>query len=290
MREDSDFILFCVGDDWQSIYRFTGCDISYIINFEKYWGLSMISKIETTYRFNQNLIQISSNFIMENPAQIKKNIIAVNKSEELAFEVTMSANSQYGSDQLTKTLSVLPKGSRVYLLGRYNTDIEFLKNIKDIIIKRDYRNKTYSIFLKRRDDLEIKFMTIHKSKGLQADYVFILNNMNKVKGFPSKIIEPPIFSLLLEDFDKYLYSEERRLFYVALTRAKTKVWLITSKDDISEFANETIKFASGLSVNICPKCGGSLLKREGPYGKFWGCSNYSSAGCKYIKQISQNPR
>ena len=83
LRKSRDYELFCVGDDWQSIYRFAGSDIGFIFNFSKYWGATEISKIETTYRFSQKLIEISGGFIMQNPVQIKKSIRG--KSEDFGF-------------------------------------------------------------------------------------------------------------------------------------------------------------------------------------------------------------
>ena len=135
----------------------------------------------------------------------------------------------------------------------------------------------------------MSFMTAHKSKGLQADFVFIINNKKSRMGFPSKVQDAPILSLLLDDFETYPYSEERRLFYVALTRAKKKAYLLTINGKESEFAIELKeKYQKELKREqySCPLCGGQLQKKKGPYGEFFGCSNYHKSGCSYIRKMS----
>lgn len=139
-----------------------------------------------------------------------------------------------------------------------------------------------------RMDMKIRFLTVHKSKGLQADYVFILNNKRSRMGFPSKIQDAPILDMLLENCDQYPYAEERRLFYVALTRAKIKVFIVTVEGQESEFALELkTKYKQELKKERfeCPLCGGQLYKRKGQYGEFWGCSNYRTTGCKYTRKF-----
>ena len=107
-------------------------------------------------------------------------------------------------------------------------------------------------------------------------------------GFPSKIQDAAILNLLLDNCDSYPYAEERRLFYVALTRARKKVFLVTIKNQESNFAIE-IKSRYGEDMKQeqfeCPFCGGRLLKKSGPYGEFFGCSNYKTTGCKYKRKI-----
>lgn len=66
--------LYCVGDDWQSIYRFSGSDMALFNQFPEYFGATEINKIETTYRFGEPLVSLSSNFIQRNKAQIQKSI------------------------------------------------------------------------------------------------------------------------------------------------------------------------------------------------------------------------
>ncbi len=288
MRKSNDYDLFCVGDDWQSIYRFAGSDIGYILNFEKYWGSTEISKIETTYRFTQKLIEISGNFIMQNPVQIKKSIKGKNDSVGFALGEISGYTDKYSIEFMANKLEDLPRDSSVFFIGRYSFDAKLLSDSG--LFECQYNNVSGFVEVKyrKRADLKMNFITAHKSKGLQADYIFIINNKKSRMGFPSKIQDAAILNLLLDNCDQYPYAEERRLFYVALTRAKKKAFLITVSNQESEFAME-LKERYGDELKReqweCPLCGGKLLKKSGPYGEFFGCSNYSSTGCKYKRKI-----
>jgi DNA helicase-4 len=287
MREQSDFKLFCVGDDWQSIYRFAGSDIGFLLNYEKYWGSSEISKIETTYRFSKSLIEISGKFIMQNPMQIKKALLSSNTNEEFSIGEISGYTEKNAIDFMARKLPDLPVSSSVFFIGRYSLDVKLLETCP--LFQSQYNNITGVVdasFVKRKD-LKITFITAHKSKGLQADYVFLLNNKRNGMGFPSKIQDAPILNLLLDGCDRFPFAEERRLFYVAITRAKQKAWLITQNGNESEFVQE-IKREYGHELQkekfTCPLCGGHLIRRKGPYGEFWGCTN-SQTGCQYKRKL-----
>lgn len=290
MRKQKEYNLFCVGDDWQSIYRFSGSDIDLITNFEKYWGYTYISYIERTYRFTSMLSILSGNFVMKNPKQYKKQINA-KTSNDFALKFINGYTENKCIDFLEEHLKKLDKNSIIYFLGRYSFDINILKkNCNFSMYYNPHENITEIIYNKRRD-LKIKFMTIHKSKGLQADYVVILNNKNYGMGFPSKINDLPLIKLLLASgLDDYPFSEERRLFYVALTRSKKQTILLTIENNKSIFIYELekdydylIKTDTNIKSNIykCPKCGKRLVQKSGKYGIFIGCSNYPN--CKYTK-------
>lgn len=298
LRTSKDYDLFCVGDDWQSIYRFAGSDISYILDFEKYWGAAAISKIETTYRFTPSLIEISGTFIKQNPDQLKKNIRGKSSDLRFSMEEINGYNESCAMQFMAERIEQLPQNSSVYFIGRYKFDVEMIKGCSLFECQYDNINGFINIIYKSRKDLNMHFLTAHAAKGLQADYIFIINNKNAKMGFPSKIQDDAILELLLEHRESYPFAEERRLFYVALTRAKTKVYLITVKDEESVFAlemkkrygdalREKARQRSGGKQNQprCPKCGGRLYIKKGPYGEFWGCENYKKIGCKYTEKI-----
>ncbi|MDY6388273.1 MAG: UvrD-helicase domain-containing protein [Fibrobacter sp.] len=279
LRESSDYKLFCVGDDWQSIYRFAGSDVSYILNFEKYWGPTELGKIETTYRFPKRLIDASGRFVMENPAQIKKQLKTPSKDNSYAL----------GTGLWGWRLMELPLNSSVYFLGRYNDDERMMRIfLKELV---PTRNKGEYIYPARKD-LSIRFLTVHASKGLQADYVFILNNKNGRKGFPSKIEDAPVMKLFMDNPEEFPYAEERRLYYVAMTRAKKKVVFVppmrgdTDSCFLKEIKN---RYKEDLIAEgwACPICGGQLEKKKGPYGMFLGCRNYQKEDvwCEFTRSL-----
>ncbi len=288
LRASKDYDLFCVGDDWQSIYRFAGSDISYILNFERYWGPATISRIETTYRFTPSLIQISGAFIMQNPFQLKKQIRGISDDKRFSLGEINGFNEQYAVGFMAERIDDLPKGSTVFFIGRYSFDVDILK--ESGIFACQYNNVTgfVDVSYRNRPDLKMCFMTAHKSKGLQADYVFIINNKSSRMGFPSKIQDDPILELLLERSEDYPYAEERRLYYVALTRAKVKAYMLTIKGKESIFAKELHSaYERELAQERfeCPLCGGRLIKHSGQYGEFFGCENYRVSGCRYTRNI-----
>ena len=289
LRDSKEYTLFCVGDDWQSIYRFAGSDIGFILDFSKYWGQTTLRKIETTYRFPQSLIDISSEFIMQNPNQVRKGIIGNAPYIGFPLGVISGFTETNLASFLSSRLKELPANSTVFLLGRYNFDIDFIKQNPSFSCSWNKESGNVEIAFKYSNNLHIEFMTAHRSKGLQADYVIIINNKNSGMGFPSKIQNPVILEYLLENSDHYPYSEERRLFYVALTRAKKKVILLTLKNRESIFAEELEeKYGDQIKREAftCPLCGGYLRKIEGPYGTFYGCVNYNETGCGFKRKAS----
>lgn len=290
MRKSNDFDLFCVGDDWQSIYRFAGSDIGFILNFEKYWGPTETSKIETTYRFSQNLIGITGCFVMKNPSQIKKSIVGKEYSVGFPLGEISGYTEKYAVEFMLNRLDDLPQNSSVYFIGRYSFDAKILQDCKPLSVQYNNTTKLLDVKYSRRHDLKMNFITAHKSKGLQADYVFIINNKKSRMGFPSKVQDNAVLDLLLEGNDNYLFAEERRLFYVAMTRARKKVFLLTVNGKESDFVNELkAVFSDEMKAEpfTCPLCGGKLVKRSGQYGEFWGCSNYSTTKCTYKRKCKQ---
>lgn len=243
LRNQKFYKLFCVGDDWQSIYRFSGSDISLITNYEKYVGSSYITRIENTYRFSSFIADISSKFIMKNPNQIKKKVNS-KLNYKNAIKIIEKNNYKECLNELEKELLKLENYSTIYLLGRYKSDLEILKNNKNFYQEYNYKDKRLDIVYSKRIDLNIKFLTIHSSKGLQSDYVIILNNKSSGMSFPSKITDLSLINLLLDNSDDYPYSEERRLFYVALTRCKKKVFLLVNSNNKSVFIKEIEKYIS----------------------------------------------
>ena len=221
--------LIAVGDDFQSIYRFSGCNVDLFINFQKYFGSFKISYIENTYRNSQELIDIAGSFVMKNPNQIKKKLYS---SKHIDFPIEIYYYDDL-STELLKIINTLSTGESKLILGRNNKDINLLEN-NSIRLEKDY------IYVKTIKE-KIPYLTVHKSKGLEYDYIFIINMIDSINGFPSKIEESNILKMVLPKEEEYPYAEERRLFYVALTRAKEKVFIFAPKKNPSIFIKEIEK-------------------------------------------------
>ena len=264
LRETHCFKLFCVGDDWQTIYQFAGSEISLILNFEKCWGETQIFKIERTYRFPEKLAELSGSFIMQNSAQLVKQIRG-NKLDEPDQIVEINGPSERTDlNALYYFLLNLPEHAKIFLIGRYNFDIRKISHCEYLTVEA-YEDK-FLITMRERPDIQFDFLSAHKSKGLQADYVFIINCRDATLGFPSRVEEDKLAGLVRElaihnlsqdknpkkksrffsDFllerrlndSDFAFSEERRLFYVAMTRARKKVLFLTVKDKESPFILE----------------------------------------------------
>ena len=288
LRKSNPYHLFCVGDDWQSIYCFSGSDIDYTTNFSKYWGFSQTSRIETTYRFNSSLINISGSFIMENPNQKRKILKSKLYGNDFALGIINGYTDSLIIDRLTERLNYLPKNSSIYFLGRYRHDVHIFENNPIFKFNYDDVSGVVKVIYLMRRDLDIRYLTAHSSKGLQADYVFILNNADSIMGFPSRIEDSSLVELLLEGSDDFPFAEERRLFYVALTRAKVKAYLLVRDGKESVFVQELLnKYNDELKRELftCPLCGGRLRKIEGKNGPFLGCTNYKDLGCRYTRNL-----
>ena len=222
--------LYCVGDDWQSIYRFSGSDMALFNQFSDYFGQTEINKIETTYRFGEPLVSLSSQFIQRNEAQIKKNIHPFNPQVKTELQFCDYERRDY-CNVIGQLVASIPLDKSVFLLGRYSFDDYYLsfmyKSVKE-------GNRFFYI----SGDRKIEFLTVHKSKGLEADYVIILQCNKDTYGFPSLVSDDPVLNYVLTKSDQYPYGEERRLFYVAITRAKVKTYILYDKRFPSVFVDE----------------------------------------------------
>ena len=237
LLESSQANLFAVGDDWQAIYGFSGSRVDFTLNFRRFWGDFSLHRISKTYRFGPTLARLSSGFIMQDHTQIRKQIQSP-KEDALEPVVEISGDSErLDLEVLTHYFESLPRDSSILLLGRFQIDRLRLLHCTQFKLTSD------SIEFQTRPYLKISFLTVHQSKGLEADYVIILNNREAKLGFPAHVKDPPLKTELIKiaeelRLDQVSVNEERRLFYVALTRAKKQVILLTVDGKESSFIKE----------------------------------------------------
>lgn len=279
--------LFAVGDDWQSINRFAGSDLTVMTDFEAKFGVAVTLKLETTFRCPQSLCEISSNFVQKNPMQIRKKVRSAKPdiSEPVRIiQVDDEAKIQTAVTKCVKGIaeeaSRLGKHVSIFVLGRYNKDKMYMP--------LDYDESR----------IVVEFITAHSSKGLEADHIILPRVTSETLGFPSRIADDPVLQLAMPSGDSFENAEERRLFYVALTRARSSVTLITLAHQKSPFIAELVRDhkleVSNLdgqvtSNEVCPDCkDGFLVQRKGKYGPFYGCSRFP--GCRYTRKIAREPR
>ena len=225
LHENSKIIV--VGDDWQSIYHFSGCNLNLFLNFSSFFPDVNTIKLINTYRNSQELIQIASCFIQKNKQQIKKNLVSLKHNKNPIILVPYDNPSHKLNNVLNNILS---KSKDILILIRNNNDInDYLSD--DLYIENNF------IIYK---NIKIKYMTVHKSKGLEAEYTIILNCNDDYLGFPNKIENNKIINKLFPN-EKMPFAEERRLFYVALTRCKETTYILYNKNNPSKFIKELKK-------------------------------------------------
>lgn len=291
--------IIAVGDDWQSIFRFSGAKLELFTKFEEIMGYANILKITNTYRNSQELIDIAGSFVMANDNQIKKSLKShksiknpivlmsyddSNKRDanESAF-LRMAKTIEKSLDEIVKVNGDM--GS-VLFIGRYGFEEYLLSRLNKLFEVNNYKIKSL-----KYPNLKITYLTAHSSKGLGYDNVIIINGKDAVLGFPSKIVDDPVMKLVIKDDDTYEFAEERRLFYVALTRTKNRVFIITPKYRPSKFIlelkdkykdvllqGEELEPTTKINNLIkCPICGYPMQKRANSNFKvarrIWICSN-----------------
>lgn len=295
----SDAKIIAVGDDWQSIFKFSGAKIELFTKFEELMGYANILKITKTYRNSQELIDIAGGFVMSNVDQIRKELKSSKSIEDPV--ILMSYKDLNDKDDIDKpidrmcqaiekSLDLIVNNSgnngSVLLIGRYG--FEGMQLAMQSKYFTSYRGNIKSV---KYPNLKLTYLTAHSSKGLGYDNVIIINGKDAILGFPSKIVDDPVMKLVIKDNEKIEYAEERRLFYIALTRTKNRVFIITPINKPSKFILEIKdKFKNIIlegkelnpidSINNlikCPYCGYPLQKRENVNFRFaqkiWICSN-----------------
>ena len=271
-NQHADARIFAVGDDWQSIFRFAGSDIHLMRhfgrefggNFDGEAGVHRTVDLGRTFRSVDQIAFAARTFVLRNPAQIQKKIVPAGTATEPAIKIVPVSKNEEGRT-LSEVLAGLPaqgaKPVTVLLLGRYRFLEPDLQDLR-----------------RRFPSLGINFKTIHASKGLEADHVILLNADSGRTGFPSEIVDDPLLSLVSPEEEAFQNAEERRVMYVAMTRARHTLTIMTSNARPSAFVTELKKDpAYGIVADpiatmedhICGECGGRLLGVTGQDGRVW---------------------
>ncbi|HEY3590985.1 MAG TPA: DNA helicase IV [Buttiauxella sp.] len=221
-RQNSHTSLYAVGDDWQAIYRFSGADMALTTAFAHHFGEGDRCALDITYRFNDRIGEIANGFIQQNPNQLAKPLNSLTKGDKKS--VTLLADDRLET-LLDKLSGYAKPEQRILVLARYH-------HLRPAILEKAAT---------RWPKLSIDFMTIHASKGQQADYVIVLGLQAGKDGFPAPARESVMEQALLPQPENYLDAEERRLLYVAMTRARHRVWLLFNKKEPSDFVDVLIR-------------------------------------------------
>jgi len=295
LRQQNPFAkVFAVGDDWQSIYRFAGSDISIFSRFQENFGTSWQGRLEQTYRCNQLIADVAAKFVQRNPAQLKKSVRstrpAISKSIRVVPVKPVRGKVDYGPAcrQVLERLDGFLGG----IAGQWRTDAK--PKLKALVLWRYNYLDPFEGRIPKFEHLEVEAFSFHRAKGLEADYTILIDVSEGDYGVPSRIEDDELLHLVIPEPETFPYAEERRLFYVALTRASRGVFLLTNADqqsryidELADIAGNEIRFEGidGQALPPCPKCsaGYMVVRRSKKRASFMGCSRYPE--CKHTSSL-----
>lgn len=292
--------IIAVGDDWQSIYAFAGSKITLFTKFKEEMGYADYLTIDYTYRNSQEVIDVAGHFVQKNESQLKKQLKSdkhinkpfvfyeyndqFKKDEKRGIKGVTIEKTQKLEDVIGKIVQVEGENAEILLLVRYNFEIKNIERYTNLF----YSNSSGEFKSQKYPKVALTILTVHKSKGLGFDNVIILNGSDEYFGFPSQIEIDPLLSLVIYDDKSYSYAEERRLFYVALTRTKNRVFILYPKSKPSTFIREMVDEYEDITLHgeirskitnklktKCPVCGYPLqFKNNKAYDlKLYMCTN-----------------
>lgn len=276
LRSRPDATLFCVGDDWQSIYRLTGSDITLTSRFHDQFAPAHVVALDRTFRFNNNICDFTSTFIMKNPAQLKKTIHAVVTTDAPAITLVQhehEANATAIEHCLEDIQRRAMAGALIDFIGRYHHTCP--AHLHE--------------YTRRFPGVTCRYDTAHSSKGQEADFVIVLDVNEGRWGWPSQIEDDPLLQLVFPDEEPYPCAEERRLFYIAVTRARHHSYILSDISAPSVFVQEILAghhtdyafhhlVTEGgqreqAAVVRCSRCDGWFERKSSSSGEFYGCRN-----------------
>ncbi|MEG2322013.1 MAG: UvrD-helicase domain-containing protein [Bacilli bacterium] len=300
-----------VGDDWQAVFAFAGSDVTLFTKFKDLMGYATELQITHTYRNSQELIDVAGKFVMQNNKQIKKQLVSPKHLEKPVMIITYDDTNNKTKNKLDMLNNCLKDiylkyGSKqkILFIGRFNFEKYYL--LESQYFSQLEQDKLVS---KNYPTFEITFLSAHSSKGLGYDQVIILNGSDGTYGFPSQIKDDPIMKIVNKEDNSILFSEERRLFYVALTRTKNKVYILTPVNcpslfliELKNYSNVTVYNKTGLKFSLkeqlCPICHLPLIRKYGSFKirNLYVCSNekelcsFKTNDLKYKLNIRKCPK
>ena len=264
--------LFAVGDDWQAIFRFAGADLAVMREFHQRFGEGARTDLETTFRCSDGLSAVATRFVLANPDQIGKNVRTIRRVDGPGVWIG------FGGDESDPLLDEA--------LGRISADAVSVGGMATVLLLGRYRHLKPEMrrLARKHPNLDLSYRTVHAAKGLEADYVVVVGLCAGRYGFPTEMTDDPLLELVLAGREACPNAEERRLLYVAVTRARRRAYLLEEGGPRSTFVEELLNGGDGIGIfgtppeadAACPECRkGRMVPREGPDGgTFYGCSYY----------------
>lgn len=290
--------VFAVGDDWQAIYRFAGSDITIFTQFESNFGACWQGRLEQTYRCNQLIAETAAKFVQRNPEQIKKTVRSTRPAIARSIRI-VPVSVEWKKPSFDEACHILLSRLDAFLEGvceQWRTDPG--QKLKVLVLWRYNHLDPFKAHKPDYANIEVSGLSFHRAKGLEADYTILLDVSEGDYGVPSRIEDDELLNLVIPRPETYSYAEERRLFYVALTRASRGTFLLANDRkpsryirELCEIAGENVRFETvdGEELDQCPSClVGQMVERQGPNGStFCGCNQYPN--CRNTRQTTEKP-
>ena len=261
-----DVAYFLVGDDWQSIYRFAGSDVGLVSSCGDHLGFVKRRELGRTFRYGESIAAPSSAFVQRNPAQIPRTLKGREADAKDGVAIITAVRAADGAERALADIAArVPPGQEatVLVLGRYRSTVNDMRSLSP------------------RPGIRVETSTVHSAKGREADYAVVLDLIEGHLGFPSTKEDDPLLSLVLSGSSSFPHAEERRLFYVAMTRARRQVYLVADAASPSVFVRELLREQPDIrrlggfvddDAPPCPRCGGRLVVSQ--TGRTRRCANH----------------
>ncbi|ELZ83138.1 DNA/RNA helicase, superfamily I [Haloferax elongans ATCC BAA-1513] len=241
--------LFAIGDDWQSIYGFKAAKPEFFIDFHKHFTPATQTELVTNYRCDETIVEAGNTLISNNEDQIDKSVDAHSNDSGEIYVHTVPFSDEYEQQTLEKIIELVEdspylhptgdgkRGGDIMVLARTRTGSPSIQKIRKELRDRDIVVGDHS------EPMAVSVDTGHSSKGEEAAHVIVTNAIEDTGGFPTS--DQVSLQSLVESRptgDEFI-EEERRLFYVAVTRAESRLDIQTSDEAPSRFINEIREFA-----------------------------------------------
>ncbi|MGO6746624.1 UvrD-helicase domain-containing protein [Rhizobium ruizarguesonis] len=285
--------IFAVGDDWQSIYRFAGSDVTIFTQFEANFGASWQGRLEQTYRCNQLIAETAASFVQRNSAQLRKSVHSTRPAIARSIRVIPIDGDRGKPDFADACLRLLKRLDTFLggIPGQWRSDGR--EKLKVMVLWRYNQLDPFRGSPPKFESIEVSGLSFHRAKGLEADYTILLDVSEGDYGVPSRIEDDELLNLVMPQPESFEYAEERRLFYVALTRASRGVFLLPNSREpsryireLSDIAGDNLRFETidGDPLHQCPACRiGQMVERNGRNNsRFLGCNQYPE--CDHTQQ------
>lgn len=218
-----------IGDDSQNIYEFRGSDIKYILNFQKYFENSKCHMLTNNFRSTTQICAVANAIISKNTYKIDKKMISGNNiSGNKPYIGILNEQYEFVVQKILNYLHAGVKEDAICIMSPINKPLLEINIVcKKYNLKTFYSNSQEPLV--NKDSITLN--TIHKSKGLEWQIVFLIGmsdqqNKNTIEFNKNKVKQTK------------LIEANRRLFYVGVTRAKQDLYILDSSGDITRFVSE----------------------------------------------------